>query len=287
VTFDASTSTDPNNDQLFYSWDLGDGTPASGPVVHHTYWGPCQDPNPCAGSAYPITLTVSDGLESTTYLPKPNVTITGGGLAFFCDAFTRGNSTTLGSPGAAAPPCPSPSSSSLQWQENAGSLSISGNQLINDPIKTTHIATVSGLAGLDQAVAVDFTSPINSTAPRFGIVLRITDSQNYYLAYRWVGGASVLRISKVVGGVETVLAQTPLPNPAVNVPFRLKASVAGTNLTLQLVGGPSVSVSNSAISSGGSVGLYFSWGTPAAPSYIADNFNACVGGAGANCSAIQ
>jgi hypothetical protein len=238
VTFDASSSTDPNvGDQLFYTWDLGDGTLATGPVVYHTYW--------TAGS-YPVTLTVTDGLEDRQL--QSNMNVTGGGLAYFCDSFFRANSSSLGSPGNTInlpPPCPS--SSSLQWEEQllppsiATSMSISGNQLITEgPNRTIHLATVSAYAGADQAVAVDFTSTYNATAPRFGIPLRFIDPQNHYIAYRWVGGSSVLRISKVVGGVETILVQTPVPNPTVNVPFRLRASVAttaagsGAVLTLQL-----------------------------------------------------
>ena len=290
VTFDASTSTDPNGDQIFYSWDLGDGTTATGPIVHHTYWASCGPPNACVSGAYPITLNVTDGMANTTLLPKPNVNVTGGGTSSFCDAFTRGDSTTLGSP-----PCPSPSISSLQWQEDSGAFAIGANQLVTEtgPVGTTYIATVSGLAGPDQAVAVDFTSPLNSTAPRFGIALRFSNPQNYYLLYRWVGGASVLRISKVANGVETVLAQAPLPNPTQNVPFRLSASVAGTALTLQLcpsagtcsAGGTTVSASDATFQSGGLTGVLFKWSVSATPSYIADNFKACVGPPGAGCAA--
>jgi len=104
-----------------------------------------------------------------------------------------------------------------------------------------------------------------------------------------VGGASVLRISKVVNGVETVLAQAALPNPTQGVPFRLRASAAGTALTLQLcpsagncsAGGTTVSASDPTFQSGGRVGLLFKWGVSATPSYIADTFKACVGPPGA------
>ena len=296
ITFNASTSTDPNGDQLFFNWDLGDGTTATGSIVHHTYWAPCASPNPCVSGAYPVTLVVTDGMASTTFLPKPNISVTGGGTSFFCDAFTRANSSTLGSPGAGAPPCPSPSNSALTWQEDSGAFAISANQLVTEtqPVGTPYIATVSGFTGLDQAVAVDFTSTLNSNAPKFGIVLRYTDPQNYYLLYRWVGGASVLRISKIVNGLETVLAQAALPNPTQNVPFRLRASAAGTALSLQLCpsagtcspGGTTVSVSNSTFQNG-RVGVLFKWGVSATPSYIADNLKACVGPPGAVCSPAQ
>jgi hypothetical protein len=157
---------------------------------------------------------------------------------------------------------------------------------VNAPVKATHTATVGDIAGVDQAAAADFTSTTNMTAPRFGIVLRFNDPQNYYIAYRMVGGASLLRLARVVGGVETVLAQAPVPNPVVSTPFRLRAGVAGTTLTLSLVGGASVSVSDPAIN-GGTLGLSLAWQTSAAPSYRADNFKACSGPPGTDCSGIQ
>lgn len=50
--FDASCSSDADNDSLSYQWDFGDGTTASGAQTSHTY--------PAAG-VYTTTLTVSDG----------------------------------------------------------------------------------------------------------------------------------------------------------------------------------------------------------------------------------
>jgi outer membrane protein assembly factor BamB len=310
VTFDASASTDPNGDPLAYKWNLGDGnTPTTTvPVIHHTYWSSCGPPNTCNGTAYPISLTVNDGLADSTPLLR-NLNVMGGGLSYFCDGFNRGPSSTLGSPGSgSALGSPCPPSSSLQWEEEqfppsiATSMSVNGTQLINDPIKTTHMATVSAYAGADQVVATDFTSTYNGTAPRFGILLRFIDPRNYYVAYRWVGGASVLRISKVVNGVETLLSQNvPVPNPDVNVPFRLRASVkttpdgSGAVLALRLCASTTSCTSGTTATvtvpsspfSGGGVGLQLMWSTSTAPSYIMDNFKACVGGPQADCSLIE
>jgi len=52
VSFDASTSTDANEDTLTYSWDFGDGTSGAGVTVNHQY---------AAVGEYIATLTVSDG----------------------------------------------------------------------------------------------------------------------------------------------------------------------------------------------------------------------------------
>jgi hypothetical protein len=77
-----------------------------------------------------------------------------------------------------------------------------------------------------------------------------------------------------------------VPNPALNSPFRLRASAVGTTLTLSLVGGANVSVSDPAFN-GGTLGLSLAWQTGAGPSYRADNFKACSGPAGTDCSGIQ
>ena len=72
-TFDGTTSNDPDNDELTYSWDFGDHTTGSGSTVSHCY--------PAAGT-YTVSLTVNDGrssdtdtclvLVSTTYRNKLN-----------------------------------------------------------------------------------------------------------------------------------------------------------------------------------------------------------------------
>jgi len=51
VTFDASLSFDPDNDELNYTWDFGDGTIAYGKIVQHSY----------GTGRYTVCLTVSDG----------------------------------------------------------------------------------------------------------------------------------------------------------------------------------------------------------------------------------
>ena len=58
VTFDGSTSTDPEQDELFYWWDFGDGSEASSSAtVTHTY---------DAGGSYVATMLVDDGMGGTS-----------------------------------------------------------------------------------------------------------------------------------------------------------------------------------------------------------------------------
>ena len=229
---------------------------------------------------------MTDGLEDAE--TSVTINVSGSGSAIFCDDFTRPSypSEVLGGPTASALPAPCAPSSPLQWKEQTGNLRIVDGQLVNLASKATHIATIEDMGGADQAVAADFTSTTNMTVPRFGLLLRASeDARTYYMAYRAAGGASVLRLSRVVNGVETVLAQTAVPNPTVNVPFRLRASAVGTTLTLSLVGGKSISVSDSAIG-GGTLGVLFTWQTTATPVYRADNFTACSGPPGTDCAGI-
>ncbi|WP_396637176.1 Ig-like domain-containing protein [Maribacter sp. R77961] len=55
VNFDASASTDADNDPLTYSWDFGDGSTATGITTSHVFTNI---------GAYTVTLTVNDGSES-------------------------------------------------------------------------------------------------------------------------------------------------------------------------------------------------------------------------------
>lgn len=54
VSFDGSTSTDPDGRILFYLWDFGNGHGDDEPVVRHTYWEP---------GVYSVNLTVKDENE--------------------------------------------------------------------------------------------------------------------------------------------------------------------------------------------------------------------------------
>jgi PKD repeat protein len=61
VTFNATTSTDPESDPLTYEWNFGDGTTATGATPSHTY---------SADGHYIATLTVNDGKGGRDQISK-------------------------------------------------------------------------------------------------------------------------------------------------------------------------------------------------------------------------
>lgn len=66
VNFDASSSSDPDNDPLTYSWNFGDGNTGTGIAPTHTYQ---------TGGVFTATLTVSDGSSSTSSSKVINVSL--------------------------------------------------------------------------------------------------------------------------------------------------------------------------------------------------------------------
>ena len=90
----------------------------------------------------------------------------------------------------------------------------------------------------------------NNLGPRFGIVLRYQDAKNYYLIYRRTGGSSLLVISKVVNGVETVLGSASLSNPTKGVAFHIKGRVSATTLSLDFDGVNKVNANDTTFATG-------------------------------------
>jgi PKD repeat protein len=62
VSFNGSTSTDPDSDPLSYSWNFGDGTTGTGATPAHTYTAP---------GVYNVTLTVNDGRGGMDSIDSP------------------------------------------------------------------------------------------------------------------------------------------------------------------------------------------------------------------------
>jgi hypothetical protein len=261
VGFSGSAS-DQNPDVLSFAWDFGDGKSAVGLTAHHAY---------VTAGTYTATLTVSDGFSAA--MDALTVTVVpSGGILSFSDTFDR-------------PDSPSPGNG---WQEAQGDLGIKGNELRNAALKATHIAIQPALSGLTHTAAAAFASVDNNTAPRLGVVLRFQDTNNYYLLYRQMGGSSQLRISRIVNGIETVLASAGTPQPALNTFFRIVADATGNKLTLKLCAATSTSTGitcstvaqtltvTDSVLAGGSVGVLLGTGTGSTQQYRVDKFAAQV-----------
>jgi parallel beta-helix repeat protein len=163
----------------------------------------------------------------------------GGGPGSLADSFDRPDSGTLGN----------------GWLTVSGELGVVSGELRTLGTRGAHLAVIPSLAGATQSLSADFTSVDNSRGPRFGIVLRYQDPWNYYLAYRTVGGASFLRISSVVDGIERVLGSKPVSNPKVKGTFGLTASASQDSISLALNGATRLTVSDSTLVTG-SLGIF-------------------------------
>ncbi len=230
VAFDGSSSHDPDGQALTYTWSFGDGSPtARGVKVQHAYRAP---------GAYAVRLTVSDGALSAVATITVVVVSPGPGAGgTFVDGFDR---DVLGS----------------EWMVVRGHAGAQGGQLETGAVAGDNVVVVPALRGSTQQVSAEFFSPDNNAAPRLGIALRVKDAQNYYAMYRLAGGASVLRISRVIGGEETVLGQVNVKNPARNAGFWLSARADDRFLTLELDGVSRLTVSDDdATLAEGTVGL--------------------------------
>jgi hypothetical protein len=219
-----------------------------------------KSPASASSGPYAISPTVSNASApsysgSTTAMYTVSSVGSGGAAGTFTDVFNRDDSSTLGN----------------GWTQVSGGLMIQGRQARNAAMKTSHTAVQAALVGATQTASGSFASMDNDSGPRFGLILRHKDPQNYYTCYRQTGGSSVFRIAKVVNGVETVLKSGSIQNPAKGTFFsfdcQVQGSGQGTTLTLSFNGATKLTVSDSTFASG-SVGMsirYQSGGTSVKP----------------------
>jgi hypothetical protein len=223
-------------------------------------------PASAAAGTYSIipmaTNTAAVSLVSSATATYVVISDAGGGSGVpvtFSDDFARDDSVTVGN----------------GWAEVKGDFSVTAGELRSGPTRALHMALLPALAGSKESVAASFASTDNNYNPRFGLIMRYRDALNYYMCYRMTGGTSVLRISKVVNGLEIVLKSAPIASPAKDAKFRLTCSADGSTLTLEL-GSSSLTVSDSSFSNG-SVGLVMGSVWPPGgmgPSHRADDFTA-------------
>lgn len=179
----------------------------------------------------------------------------------FSDDFNRPDATALGN----------------GWTSVAGSLAIQAHQARSAKARTMNTAVQAGLSGASETVSASFASLDNNLGPRFSLLVRYQDPENYYACYRQTGGSSTIRIARVVQGVETVLKMAAVSNPPIGQLFSLGCQVQGTAITLTY--GSTRLTAVDAVLATGSVGMSLGYpvtGTGSAASHIADNFKATV-----------
>jgi hypothetical protein len=175
----------------------------------------------------------------------------------FTDNFDRPDSPVLGN----------------GWSVMTGSPMIQSGEARNQADNTFSLAVQPGLMGATQTVEARFASTNSNSAPRFGVVVRYGNPQNYYVCYRQLGGSSVVRIAKMQNGAETVLKSAGIANPVLNAFSTLSCQANGNTLTLRVDGVTKLSMTDGTFTSG-NAGYTIS--TQKVGSHRADNFNAFV-----------
>jgi len=197
VSFDASTSSDPENDPLSYSWDFGDGNTGTGVSPSHTY---------LAGGVFTVTLTVSDGQSSDQV--TTTITVNPGNqapTALFITSATTGPAplTVSFDAGLSSDPDDDPLSYSWTFGDGGTASTLTASHIFNLPGTYLVILTVSDGELSDQAsISIEVTSGnVGPTAaftatPSSGTVPLIvsfdastsSDPENDPLTYSWAFG---------------------------------------------------------------------------------------------------
>ena len=220
-------------------------------------------PGAAAGS-YGISLAVpNSGAVGFLGSALATYAVPGASGGTFSDGFDRPDASALGN----------------GWIQVSGQLMIQAGQARNAPVAAMHAAVQPGLVGATQSVSASFATSAKKPAPRFALLLRYKDPQNYYSCYEQAGTPTTAGISKIVNGVETVLKSAKVPAPKKGQFFTLACQASGSKLTLSIDGSKAVSASDASIGSGASglsMGYTASSGTGSPVSQRADNFSATV-----------
>jgi hypothetical protein len=211
---------------------------------------------------YGLSLSTSEsGLFGSAAASYTVMQVAAGGGGGFTDGFDRADA---------------PAGLGNGWSPVAGGFQIVSGEARNQLSKVLHMAVRPELQGVTQTVSTTFASTSNNVSPRFGVVLHYLNAGNYYLCYRQIGGSSVLRIAKVVNGVETVLKSASVTNPTQGSRFTLSCQATGGSLTLRLDGVIKATVADPAATVTGSVGFAMGGISGGGISHRADDFSAIV-----------
>jgi hypothetical protein len=199
----------------------------------------------CTGTGVCITTLAGATSVNATFDLVPSTS--------FSDNFQRADSTELG----------------MGWTEPQGDFFIQNRSLRNGTENTRHLAVSGSLMMAAGQVTAEFTSLNNNAEPQFGLVFGFVDAENYYAAYRQVGGSALLKIVSVTNGVETVLAQRHCWNQVRGFKFDLAVSVSSNQVVLTGAG-RTLTVTGLSVAPG-KVGVMVAGG---GTSHVVDDFQA-------------
>lgn len=221
VHFDGSGSSDPDGSIAAYTWDFGDGSSGTGPIIDHTY--------PTAG-AFTATLTVTD-TAGTRSSAQSSIRVTSTRGALFTDDFNR--TTGLGS----------------NWRQLVGSTTTDGSFAVS--AGATNAAAVVPSLGTDDYV-VESTLIIPPGSLYSGIVARGRNDSSFtsdlYAAQLSSNGTA--NLYRRNAGTWTLLKSAPA-GVVVNKAYTLRLRVSGSNpvnLELSVDGSSLINFSDSAAS---------------------------------------
>lgn len=221
VTLDGSASRDPDGTIATYTWDLGDGTNATGPTTTRTYAAP---------GTYTVTLTVTDdkGLSAASSQQLTVAAPPVGPQPVATDAFERSVTGGLGTAdlggawtvtGAAA-----------NHNVSAGAARITMPTPGSGP--NAYLTSVS-TADAEVRVRLGFDKPATGNGTYVSVLGRRVGTSDYRAKVRLQSNGTVQVILGRLDGAETALANVVLPNTTYTVgeTLEVKFQVTGTGTT--------------------------------------------------------
>jgi CSLREA domain-containing protein len=224
-SFDASTSTDPDNSIASYSWDFGDTHTGSGETVNYAY---------AAGGNYTVTLTVDDGeggTSSVSHVFDAGATTT---TVVAADTFTRTVASGWGTADTGGAYAAAPGSAGGAVNGTAGTFKLA-------KAATGGGEYLPGVTALDTDALVNVATNLAPAGGTWGQVAyltarRVAANTEYRVRLRFTtSGTLRLSFVKVVGNTTEVMigsevAVSGVPYVAGRA-YSLRFDVSGTSPT--------------------------------------------------------
>lgn len=219
VALDASASLDPDGEIVSWSWDLGDGTSASGVTASHTY---------AAAGPYTVVLTVTDDRGATASVSE-QVQATAPPAGFWAtDGFSRSLASGWGSAELGGAWTTVGAASRFSVVDGAGRMTIpaSGQGLS---------AFLNGVASTetDVSVTVSTDKVVDGGGAFLSLAARRVGAADYRAKLRVTPGSPVTLQLVRLAGSETTLSSFAVPGLTYTQgdALRIRAEATGTSPT--------------------------------------------------------